>query len=603
MHQGESVVQPTVFDLLEEASSKASAGDLLGAVESYGQAIDVDDSSASAWYGMGVMQAKRGNTADAVTAFDKVLTLNPDHAPTNANLAVLLEGIDSVRASELARLALRTLADVEELHRIASIHPIDDVPLLDSRVLVEEDAPEIEESPMLESVPVDDEPPLLQSVAVLKDIKDVTTEAQELLRNDLFQEALDVIQPRLEGDASSNPVLWTICGVCLSKLGHDEDAIQALEYSISIGEDQAKTHFNLAQLLRKSGRVEEAMQSLANALLSDPAHINTLVARGEIFADRGEYDLAVQNWSRVVTIDPENPVSERLEEYALDAEEAQQDDSDYAKLVGADSEEELEDEVIGENGQVEPSFIETKSYKISKAHELTDSGDHVAAVNAWKELLQEDSRSAEIWHGLADALSVAGHIERAQQCRQRASFIEQGDESALLEAEAGAESDLIEAAVEVEKKSSHLPPSEEESVNVCIEWYNKGLNMLAEENGMEALNCFERAIGGAPRDERELRIRAQNGRGHALYQLARYPESIQAYHAAISMDPAGVTGRSLYNMGSSYAAVELYSDAIKCFKQALGRGLDVEDATVCKTQINGCRLLHKEQQKRQRQAI
>jgi len=139
-------------------------------------------------------------------------------------------------------------------------------------------------------------------------------------------------------------------------------------------------------------------------------------------------------------------------------------------------------------------------------------------------------------------------------------------------------------------------------VNVCIEWYNKGLNMLAEENGMEALNCFERAIGGAPRDERELRIRAQNGRGHALYQLARYPESIQAYHAAISMDPAGVTGRSLYNMGSSYAAVELYSDAIKCFEQALGRGLDVEDTTVCKTQINRCRLLHKEQQKRQRQA-
>ena len=596
MHQGESVVQPTVFDLLEEASSRASAGDLLGAVESYGKAIDADGSSASAWYGMGVMQAKRGNTADAVAAFDEARELNPDHAATNANLAVLLERIDSVRASELARLALQTLSDVEELHRIASIHPIDDAPLLDSIALVEEDIPEIKEAPMLESSPVDDEPPLLQSVAVLRDIEDVTTEAQELLRDGSFQEALDAIQPRLEGDASYNPVLWTICGVCLSKLGHDEDAIQALEYSISIGEDRAKTHFNLAQLLRKSGRVEEAMQSLANALLSDPAHINSLVARGEIFADKGEYDLAVQNWRRVVTIDSENPINNRLVE--LEEEES----SRSIELDGVSSEEEFEDEEVGEVEQVEPSFVETKPYKISKAHELTDSGDHVAAVNAWKELLHEDSQSAEIWHGLADALSVAGHIERAQQCRQRASFIEQGGVNALLEAEAESESDLIGAAVEVERKSAHLPPSEEENVNVCIEWYNKGLNMLAEENGMEALNCFERAIGGAPRDERELRIRAQNGRGHALYQLARYPESIQAYHAAISMDPAGVTGRSLYNMGSSYAAVELYSDAIKCFEQALGRGLDVEDTTVCKTQINRCRLLHKEQQKRQRQA-
>ena len=596
MHQGESVVQPTLFDLLEEASSRASAGDLLGAVESYGRAIDVDGTSASAWYGMGVMQAKRGNTADAVTAFDKVLTLNPDHAPTNANLAVLLEGIDSVRASELARLALRTLADVEELHRIASIHPIDDVPLLDSSVLVEEDAPEIEESPMLESVPVDDEPPLLQSVAVLKDIKDVTTEAQKLLQNDSFQEALDVIQPRLEGDASSNPVLWTICGVCLSKLGHDEDAIQALEYSISIGEDRAKTYFNLAQLLRKSGRVEEAMQSLANALLSDPAHINSLVARGEIFADRGEYDLAVQNWRRVVTIDSENPINNRLVE--LEEEES----SRSIEFDGVSSEEEFEDEEVGEVEQVEPSFVETKPYKISKAHELTDSGDHVAAVNAWKELLQEDNQSAEIWHGLADALSVAGHIERAHQCRQRANAIEEGIRIEDEENEAVVEADLIEAATQAAEKTGHLPPSEQESVNVSIEWYNKGLNLLSEDNSIEALNCFEKAIGGAPREEQGLRVRAQNGRGHALYQLGRYPESIQAYHAAITMDPAGVTGRALYNMGSSYAAVELYSDAIKCFEQALDHGLDKDDVNICKTQINRCKLLHKEQEKRRRAA-
>jgi tetratricopeptide (TPR) repeat protein len=585
------VVKRTVIDLLEEASTKASSGDLMGAMESYGRAIDIDAESASAWYGMGVMQAKRGNTADAVSAFDRALNLNPDHAPTNANLAVLLEGSDSIRASELARKALLSISDLKDLDRIASMHPVDDSPLLTSKVAVEE-IEIIEEAPMLESNPVDEEPPLLQSTAVLRDIEEVISEARVHLQSGLFQEALDSIQPRLEGDSSSNHELWSICGLCLSKLGHDEDAIQAMEYAISIGEDQAKMHFNLAQLLRKSGRVEEAMQSLANALLSDPAHINSLVARGEIFADKGESDLAVRNWRQVVTIDSENPINIRLEE--LEEEESQ-------KFADLSSEENLEVDEIREDGQVEPSFVETKSYKITKAQELTESGEHVAAVNAWKELLEEDNQSAQIWHGLADALSMAGHIDRAQQCRQRASFLEQEEQSSLLDADAETEADLIEAAIEAEQISSRLPPSEEESVNVCIEWYNKGLNMLTEENGLEALNCFERAIGGAPREERELRIRAQNGRGHALYQLTRYPESIQAYHAAISMDPAGVTGRSLYNMGSSYAAVELYSDAIKCFEQALGRGLDTGDTAVCKTQINRCRLLHKEQKKRQHQ--
>jgi tetratricopeptide (TPR) repeat protein len=590
MRQGESVVKRTVIDLLEEASTKASSGDLMGAIESYGRAIDIDAESASAWYGMGVMQAKRGNTADAVSAFDRALNLNPDHAPTNANLAVLLEGSDSIRASELARKAILTISDLKDLDRIASMHPVDDSPLLTSKVAVEEEI--IEEAPMLESNPVDEEPPLLQSTAVLRDIEEVLSEARVHLQSELFQEALDSIQPRLEGDASSNHELWSICGVCLSKLGHDEDAIQAMDYAISIGEDEAKMHFNLAQLLRKSERVEEAMQSLANALLSNPAHINSLVARGEIFADKGEYDLALQNWRQVVTIDPENPINIRLEE--LEEKESQ-------KFDDLSSEVKLEVEEIREDEQVEPSFVETKSYKISKAQELTESGEHVAAVNAWKELLEEDNQSAQIWHGLADALSMAGHVDRAQQCRQRASFLEQEEQRALLDADAETETDLIEAAIEAERISSRLPPSEEESVNVCIEWYNKGLNMLTEENGLEALNCFERAIGGAPREERELRIRAQNGRGHALYQLTRYPESIQAYHAAISMDPAGVTGRSLYNMGSSYAAVELYSDAIKCFEQALGRGLDTDDTAVCKTQINRCRLLYKEQQKRQHQ--
>ena len=203
MRQGESVVKPSVIDLLEEASTKASSGDLMGAMESYGRVIDIDAKSASAWYGMGVMQAKRGNTADAVSAFDQALVLNPNHAPTNANLAVLLESSDSVRASEFARIALQTISDLEDLDRIASMHPVDDSPLLISKVAVEEEEI-IEEFPMLESNPVDEEPPLLQSTAVLRDIEEVLFEARVHLQSGLFQEALDSIQPRLEGDASSN---------------------------------------------------------------------------------------------------------------------------------------------------------------------------------------------------------------------------------------------------------------------------------------------------------------------------------------------------------------------------------------------------------------
>ena len=587
------MVDEALIALLNDASSKASTGDLLGALDDYSKATLMDQRSSTAWYGLGVVHAKRGDTDMAIPAFETAHDIEPSHGPTTANLAVLLENIDIVKASQYARIAIDSVGEVPELLRIASLHE-------------EESDQGIEEAPLLEARPIEEEVieedvPMISASPVLVNIEEVGLKAEELLKSQSPSEALDLIQPRLEGDQSNNPSLWSLCGLCLAQLGHVEDAIQALEYSIRIGQDEAKTHYNLAQLLRKSDQIDEAKQSLANALLCDPGHINSLVARGEVYADEGDNESAQQHWNRVVAIDANHPISERL--------------ATLNSKISEDLEESMESEPIVEEPHNEESYdndsndieseidiTDTKGYRIALARKLTESGDAMGAVNAWKEVLEEDKQSPEVWNGLADALSVAGHIERAQQCRQRAEFLLSQETREDVEAEQVAEIDLIQAAAEAQEKLSELPAHEEESVNVCIEWYNRGLALLSEENSVEAMNCFEKAIGGAPREEAELRMRSHNGRGHALYQLGRYAESIQAYHAAISLDPGSVSGRTLYNMGSSYAAVEHYADAIKCFEQALHRGLAAEDIDLCKTQINRCRLLNKEQMKRHNQA-
>ncbi len=583
----------SLIGLLNDASSKASSGDLLGALEDYSKATEIDPRSASAWYGLGVIHAKLGDSEKAIPAFEKAHDIEPSHGPTTANLAVLLEKNDAPRASDFARIAIDSVGDVPDLLRIASLHPeeteesvIEEVPLLESRP-VEEVVAEEEEIPMLSSSPV------------LTPIDEVFEEAEELLKSDDANEALDLIQPRLEGDQSDNASLWALCGLCLAKLGHEDDAIHAFEYSIRLGHDAAKAHYNLAQILRSVGRLEDAKQSLANALLSDPGHVNSLVARGDVFAEEGDDEAAMQHWRRVIAIESEHPVSQRLME--LEAEYSHEDVEEEVKAEH-DEEEEFDPESDDSTEEGDIDIADTKGYRISIARKLTESGDAIGAVNAWKEVLEEDKQSPEVWNGLADALSVAGHIERAQQCRQRAEFLLSQEKEEVEVAEQISEIDLIQAAAEAQERMVELPAHEEESVNVCIEWYNRGISLLSEDNGIEALNCFEKAIGGAPREEKELRIRSQNGRGHALYQLGRFAESIQAYHAAIAMDPAGVSGRTLYNMGSSYANVEHYSDAIKCFEQALQRGLSGDDANLCRTQINRCRLLSKEQMKRRSQA-
>ena len=602
------MVEEPLIALLNDASYKASSGDLLGALDNYTKATQMDQRSATAWYGLGVVHAKRGDVHRAIPAFETAHKIEPDHGPTTANLAVLLENSDTHRASDFARMAIEHVGEVPELLRIAALH--DEGP-----------EPEIEEAPLLEARPVEEEveeAPMLSASPVLAPIGEVISQAEELLKSQLANESLELIQPRLEGDQSKNASLWSLCGVCLAQLGHEDEAIHAFEYAIRIGHDEAKTHYNLSQLLRKTEQIEKAKQSLANALLCDPAHINSLVARGEVFADEGDSESAIQHWKRVVAIETNHPISERLDELEteIDLESNLERSDDFSNEDGL-SNEDVQDEgigsdIIGESSQIEDSVEEgggpeiditdTKGYRITMARKLTESGDAIGAVNAWKEVLEDDKQSPEVWNGLADALSIAGHIERAQQCRQRAEFLLTQESQEVVEAEQVAEIDLIQAAAEAQERLSELPAHEEESVNVCIEWYNRGLALLSEENGIEALNCFEKAISGAPRGEVELRMRSHNGRGHALYQLSRFAESIQAYHAAISLDPANVSGRTLYNMGSSYAAVEHYADAIKCFEQALQRGLGDEDVDLCKTQINRCRLLSKEQIKRRNQA-
>ena len=559
-----------VSEVLDAARSYADAGNLLLAAEKFNEAVIVYPTNATAWYGLGVVQANRGMTNEAIDAFENSHSISPGHGATAANLAVLLESSNPKRASKMARMAVKIVGDVDELVRISRLF----------------DHTEAQEEVMLEAAPVEEEV-FIQSIPSTT-LNDLIDTAREMLRNGEPADALELVKPRLQTDGSDDPMLWSICGTCLSMVGNEVEAIQAMEYSISIGEDTAKTHYNLAQLLRRNGRKVDAMQSLANALLSDSEHVNSLIALGEMRLEAGNSDEAISIWNRALGFDPENSISERI--FELESKNNIEDVEEEPEAQ--------EDEQEDEPYEVQVSIEDTMANRISIARELSESGDHVSAVNAWKILLEEDRQSSDIWNGMADALSAAGHVDRAFQCSQRAKAIEEAianDEE--IEIEEGA-IDLITAGEEAKERLDNIEPTENEDVNISIEWYNRGVGLLGEGQPIEALNCFEKAIGSAPREELSLRVKSQGGRGHALYQLGRYGDSIRSYHTAISMDPSGVTARMLYNMGSSYAALELFEDAIKCFTQSMQRGLDDEDNELCRKQISRCKILAKEQSRR-----
>ena len=390
----------SLAELLQEASIMANSGLTTDAIEMYMRIISIDPKNATAWYCLGVLQSRIESLNEAVASFEKSDNYFPNHGPTLANLAILVENHDPVKASEYATAALIFYPDDEKLTKIA-------------------------------------------------DYSESVTESPKLF-------------------VESTPI----------------------------------------------------------EMISE--------ARG----------------------------SEELDE-----------------------------------GQ-------TSENRIKQAENMTSTGDHSGAVEIWKGLLDEAPNSPEVWRGLGEALYAAGYPNRAEQCRKRADGIETAG-SSIVDPEPEEVKDPTEALmVAVEDAQNRFVEEETRGdLEDAVGWYNMGINLLNEGKHDEALRSFEKAIGGCPPDEVELKVKSQNARGNALYNAGRYPESVLAYHTAIGMDPKNVTGRTLFNMGSSYAAVELFDDAIKCFTQALDRGLNKEEAHLCEKQVSRCRLLAREQSKRQSRAM
>ena len=533
---------------LAQANEIARQGDYTLAKFAYEFCIETETDNSAAWYGLGVVNHQMGDEEGAIVAFERAFLINRFHAPTAANLAILLDGRDLLLARRYANSALELgLTDV----RLATIASRDEAVEedrvedgLDDSLESTNQEQETEELPVLTAEPVE----VMEETEPVQ--RDILQDAANLIDAEDYEKALNLISPALEGDYSESAQLWYLCGLCLKALDLHEDALNTISYCLELD----NTH-------------EEALK-LSEELTPNsdsPSEIDDVEADSDFAAE----EILEGTQTNHDEIHPA--------QYEVFNDGSQEEDTDDSSLLVA-----LED---------------THVVLIKQARESTQHGDHAGAVQIWKRIIEEYGSTAQAWSGMADALEAAGHVEKGFQCRTKANELLMQEEKEEVP-DGGV--DLVAAAIQAKLHSGHDTSPNQDDVNVSIEWYNKGLTLLGEDKGVEALNCFEKAISSAPREEREIRVRSHNGRGHALHQLGRFSESIQSYHQAISMDPTMVTGRTLYNMGSSYAAMEHFTDAIRCFEQALDRDLDEEEERLCKTQMNRCSLLLKEQRKTER---
>ena len=160
--------------------------------------------------------------------------------------------------------------------------------------------------------------------------------------------------------------------------------------------------------------------------------------------------------------------------------------------------------------------------------------------------------------------------------------------------------DLAKAALDAAQTVSVNTPQSTSSnaiSNQDVAWFNQGVQLIDDKKYKEALSCFDRALPAFAGDDAMI-IRILNNRGNAYYFLEDYPKCVESYHQAMLIRPTEVRGETLYNMGTAYAEMQRFSDAIKCFEQAIPRGLDKNQQKLAKEQIRRCNILKKEQQRK-----
>ncbi|MDP6913025.1 MAG: tetratricopeptide repeat protein [Candidatus Thalassarchaeaceae archaeon] len=375
----------------------------------------------------------------------------------------------------------------------------------------------------------------------------------------------------------------------LAKSGNDDAAITSYLSVLELDADNATAWYCLGVLYARTNSLDKAVEAFEKSDQIFPNHPPTVANLAYLLVDSDPLAASIYAKSALVTIS-ENDELTSIADY--------NEPTDQKRVfIEARQIEEVETQNIEHSTYLDIDPI-PNSY--DEARTLTTVGDHSGAVAMWKGLLEQSPDSPEVWRGLGDALRSAGYEDRAIQCFKRAEGIESEPPREIPHVESN-EEDMAEAlilAVE-DVQSVEAETHSRGDLDDAVSWYNMGINLLGEGKNDEALSSFEKAIGGCPSSEIELKVKAQNGRGNALYNSGRFSESVVAYHTAIGMDPQSVSGRTLFNMGSSYAAVEMFDDAIKCFTQAIERGLEKQESELCEKQISRCRLLSREQAKRQ----
>jgi tetratricopeptide (TPR) repeat protein len=524
--------------------------------------------------------------------------------------------------------------DIDELRSAAEVVMATE----DIQERIEVSQPVVQAIPDLPVVPIE---PEIENVL---DLDAMAEKAKNMIQTGNPKEALALLKPHLKTEASKHPQSWLIAGGAMARLDLEDHAISAIEHAQKLDPSNPKGWYNLGSLKQRKGLLSEASTCYSNALREDPSYIKAAEKWAPIAMELKDPQAYLSAATIIVASNPESPLRMELATTLIELAEGESRvlESQSGLPPTLPEGPEMAKTALDLMGQGETELH-------ARAHSMANN--HMESVKIWKSLIQINRNAPEIWRGLAKALYAAGDSTTAEKCSIKAKEIEESvskpatvatelttnettqqdftpqsiensvpisqeqmmsanqllarpqPEVNIPEPTITPQIDLAKAALEVQNNSlvqeEFRNPSSNSVANQDISWYNQGVALIEAGKYAEALSCFDRALPSFSNDD-EMVIRILNGRGNAFYYLENYPACVESYHQAMLIKPEEVRGKTLYNMGTAYAEMERYQDAVKCFEQAIPRGLSKDEIKRTKDQIRRCNILIKEQNKKNR---
>jgi len=473
------------------------------------------------------------------------------------------------------------------------------------------------------------------------DLDSLCEQATGLLRSGDARGALAMLMEHLHSDAAQHPSCWRVAAGAMARLELNDNAIDAFTHALTLDDSDASGWYNLGAIHKRKEDMSSAVDCFSRAIALKPDYSRACYALATGCLDIGDVEAAVNAWRDLLAIEPNH---DSKEDFCTLLVELGEGEAKVLELAGGLPPTMPEGPALAEEAI---AYINEGTPLMARA--LSVAGKHTESVLCWKELLKVDKENADWWLGLANALAAAGDDATAARCRQKYEVLSGASPSigvanetmavqpqtmveelpqpapapapveevapivdlTMLEPspqptpapipESSPEVDLAKVALDATQKAASIPISGSITSNAIanqdVEWYNKGLALLSEKKYQQSLSCFDKALPMFTHDDNMV-IRILNARGNCFYYLEEYPRCIENHHKAMLIEPTSVTGATLYNMGTAYGEMERFPDAIKCFEQAVPRGLTKEQQKLAKEQIRRCKLLLKEQDKR-----